>query len=78
MFFSSLPSPEGEREEKKETKEERKNGENIKSRFPVGRQVRREGETGSSQYLEHFRKESGADFFTVEIIETVEVGDGVT
>jgi hypothetical protein len=31
-----------------------------------------------SKYLEHFRKESSADFFTVEIIETVEVGDGVT
>lgn len=29
-------------------------------------------------YLEHFREESGADFFTVKVIQPVEVGDGVT
>lgn len=29
-------------------------------------------------YLENFGEKSGADFFTVEIIESVQVGYGVT
>lgn len=29
-------------------------------------------------YLEHFREESGADLFAVEIVESIQIGDGMT